>query len=143
MLSTTDSSVLVVSKPQNAIQSLTNRPAPMTSLPRLTVPAWEDSERTSNQQDGGEGREKQHATWKQPIAVSHMQDLCKQRSLARMFYNTQETNLQQAEPAKVMRVHQDFRLMFEDEPAETEHAEKQSSKSDHFISHQHSSLEVK
>ncbi len=32
-------SVDVVSSPQNAAQSLTTMPAPMTSLPRLTVPA--------------------------------------------------------------------------------------------------------
>ena len=37
--SITDSSVDVVSSPQNAAQSLTTMPAPMTSLPRLTVPA--------------------------------------------------------------------------------------------------------
>lgn len=39
-LSMTDSSVLVVSRPQNAHQSLTTIPAAITSLPRLTVPAW-------------------------------------------------------------------------------------------------------
>ena len=38
-LSMTDSSVLVVSNPQNALQSLTAKPAPITSLPLLTVPA--------------------------------------------------------------------------------------------------------
>lgn len=38
-LSMTDSSVLVVSRPQNALQSLTTIPAAMTSLPRFTVPA--------------------------------------------------------------------------------------------------------
>lgn len=32
-------SVEVVSKPQNDVQSFTRRPAPSTSLPRLTVPA--------------------------------------------------------------------------------------------------------
>ena len=37
--STTDSSVAVVSTPQNAAQSLTIMPAPTTSLPRFTVPA--------------------------------------------------------------------------------------------------------
>ena len=40
-LSTTDNSVLVVSNPQNALQSLTTMPAPMTELPLLTVPAYE------------------------------------------------------------------------------------------------------
>lgn len=35
----TDNSVDVVSRPQNADQSLATRPAPMTSLPLLTVPA--------------------------------------------------------------------------------------------------------
>eukprot|EP00730_Choanoeca_flexa_P014148 TRINITY_DN6078_c0_g1_i2.p2 TRINITY_DN6078_c0_g1~~TRINITY_DN6078_c0_g1_i2.p2 ORF type:complete len:110 (-),score=0.72 TRINITY_DN6078_c0_g1_i2:27-356(-) len=40
MASTTDSSVLVVSKPQNAAQSLTTMPPPITSEPRLMVPAW-------------------------------------------------------------------------------------------------------
>ena len=39
-LSMTESSVLVVSKPQKALQSLTTMPAPTTSLPRFTVPAW-------------------------------------------------------------------------------------------------------
>ena len=38
-LSMTDSSVLVVSNPQNAIQSFTTIPPPMTSLPLFTVPA--------------------------------------------------------------------------------------------------------
>ena len=38
-LSMTDSSVLVVSIPQKALQSLTTRPPPITSLPRFTVPA--------------------------------------------------------------------------------------------------------
>ena len=33
-------SVAVVSRPVNAHQSLTTRPAPITSEPRLTVPAW-------------------------------------------------------------------------------------------------------
>lgn len=40
-LSMTDSSVLVVSRPQKEAQSLTTMPAPMTSLPLLTVPACE------------------------------------------------------------------------------------------------------
>ena len=39
-LSITDSSVLVVSRPQNALQSLTTIPAPITSLPRFIVPAY-------------------------------------------------------------------------------------------------------
>ena len=39
MLSMTESSVLVVSSPVNAHQSLTTIPAPTTSLPRLIVPA--------------------------------------------------------------------------------------------------------
>lgn len=38
-LSMTDSSVLVVSKPQKAHQSFTTIPAAITSLPRFTVPA--------------------------------------------------------------------------------------------------------
>lgn len=38
-LSITDSSVLVVSSPQNETQSFTTIPAPTTSLPLLTVPA--------------------------------------------------------------------------------------------------------
>lgn len=38
-LSMTDSSVLVVSRPQNAHQSLTTSPPAITSLPRFTVPA--------------------------------------------------------------------------------------------------------
>lgn len=38
-LSMTDSSVDVVSSPQNAAQSLATKPPPMTSLPRFTVPA--------------------------------------------------------------------------------------------------------
>ena len=37
--SMTEISVAVVSKPQNAAQSLTTIPAPITSLPRFTVPA--------------------------------------------------------------------------------------------------------
>ena len=37
--STTESSVAVVSRPQKAAQSLQTMPAPMTSLPLLTVPA--------------------------------------------------------------------------------------------------------
>ena len=39
-LSITDTSVLVVSRPQKAIQSLATMPAPITSLPLLTVPAY-------------------------------------------------------------------------------------------------------
>lgn len=38
-LSITESSVAVVSNPQKAVQSLTTKPAPMTSLPLFTVPA--------------------------------------------------------------------------------------------------------
>nr|AFK46495.1 unknown [Lotus japonicus] len=38
-LSITESSVAVVSEPQNAVQSLTVIPAAITSLPRFTVPA--------------------------------------------------------------------------------------------------------
>ncbi len=38
-LSITDNSVLVVSKPQNAVQSFTTIPAAITSLPLFTVPA--------------------------------------------------------------------------------------------------------
>ena len=37
--STTEISVEVVSIPQKAVQSFTTKPAPSTSLPRLTVPA--------------------------------------------------------------------------------------------------------
>ena len=39
MLSTTEISVAVVSKPTKAAQSLTTIPAPIRSLPRLIVPA--------------------------------------------------------------------------------------------------------
>jgi hypothetical protein len=39
MLSTTAISVEVVSRPQNAVQSFTTKPPPITSLPRFTVPA--------------------------------------------------------------------------------------------------------
>ena len=39
LLNDTWISVEVVSKPQKAVQSFTRRPAPSTSLPRLTVPA--------------------------------------------------------------------------------------------------------
>ena len=39
MLSMTDISVLVVSSPQNDVQSLTTIPPPITSLPLFTVPA--------------------------------------------------------------------------------------------------------
>lgn len=39
IFSITEISVAVVSRPQNATQSLTTRPAPITSLPRLIVPA--------------------------------------------------------------------------------------------------------
>lgn len=38
-LSITESSVAVVSSPVKAVQSFATRPAPITSLPRLTVPA--------------------------------------------------------------------------------------------------------
>lgn len=38
-LSMTDISVLVVSRPQKALQSFTTIPAPIKSLPRFTVPA--------------------------------------------------------------------------------------------------------
>ena len=38
-LSMTDNSVAVVFDPQNAVQSLTGKPAAITSLPRFTVPA--------------------------------------------------------------------------------------------------------
>lgn len=51
MLSITDNSVEVVSKPANAHQSLTNNPAPITSEPRLTVPAtkgtWSNDDNSS------------------------------------------------------------------------------------------------
>lgn len=40
-LSMRESSVLVVSRPQKALQSFTTKPAPITSLPRFTVPAWD------------------------------------------------------------------------------------------------------
>jgi len=40
ILSITDISVEVVSNPQNALQSFTTIPAPMTSEPRFTVPAY-------------------------------------------------------------------------------------------------------
>ena len=50
-LSMTDSSVAVVSDPQNAVQSLTVIPAAITSLPRFTVPAtkgtWRSVESSS------------------------------------------------------------------------------------------------
>ena len=39
ILSITEISVLVVSNPVNAVQSLTTIPPPKTSLPRFTVPA--------------------------------------------------------------------------------------------------------
>lgn len=45
-LSMTESSVLVVSRPQKAHQSFTTRPAERTSLPLLTVPAWGGGEKT-------------------------------------------------------------------------------------------------
>ena len=51
MPSITDISVEVVSMPQNALQSLTTHPAPITSLPLLTVPAtngiWNNDESSS------------------------------------------------------------------------------------------------
>jgi hypothetical protein len=40
IFSITESSVLVVSKPANALQSFTTKPPPITSEPRLTVPAY-------------------------------------------------------------------------------------------------------
>lgn len=40
MLSITDNSALVVSRPQNADQSFTTIPAPITSLPLLTEPTY-------------------------------------------------------------------------------------------------------
>lgn len=40
-LSMTEISVDVELIPTNALQSLTTQPAPSTSLPRFTVPAWE------------------------------------------------------------------------------------------------------
>ncbi|KAI1233259.1 hypothetical protein IHE44_0004426 [Lamprotornis superbus] len=46
MLSMTESSVLVVSSPQKAHQSLTTIPAAITSLPRFTVPACWDTAAT-------------------------------------------------------------------------------------------------
>lgn len=50
-LSITESSVAVVSEPQNAVQSFTVIPAAITSLPRLTVPAtkgtWRSVESSS------------------------------------------------------------------------------------------------
>ena len=45
-LSMTDSSVLVVSKPQKEAQSFTTMPAPITSLPLLIVPAYGDRKAT-------------------------------------------------------------------------------------------------
>ena len=45
-LSMTDSSVLVVSRPQKEAQSFTTMPAPMTSLPLLIVPACGDTKDT-------------------------------------------------------------------------------------------------
>lgn len=41
MLSMTDSSVLVVSDPQNAQKSFTTSPAAITSEPLFTVPAYQ------------------------------------------------------------------------------------------------------
>lgn len=48
--SMTDISVDVVSRPQNALQSFTTRPAPMTSEPRLMVPATSGTWRAGTQQ---------------------------------------------------------------------------------------------
>lgn len=45
-LSMTDSSVLVVSRPQKEAQSFTTMPAPITSLPLLIVPACGDRKDT-------------------------------------------------------------------------------------------------
>ena len=45
--------MLVVSRPQKAHQSLTTIPAPITSLPRFTVPAWREEEREKEKMDGG------------------------------------------------------------------------------------------
>ena len=45
--------MLVVSRPQKAHQSLTTIPAPITSLPRFTVPAWREGGRE------GEGERKE------------------------------------------------------------------------------------
>lgn len=49
-LSMTDSSVLVVSRPQKEAQSFTTMPAPITSLPLLIVPACGDRKDTLAQQ---------------------------------------------------------------------------------------------
>lgn len=55
--SMTDISVAVVSRPQKALQSFTTRPAPITSEPRLMVPATNGTyERGSNTHSSSSGQ---------------------------------------------------------------------------------------
>lgn len=81
-LSTTDSSVAVVSKPQNADQSLQISPAPTTSLPLLTVPAtrgtWRRDESSSKSSTDVCG-----CTCKQVICISI--PACEQNHLLRFW----------------------------------------------------------
>ena len=49
--------MLVVSRPQKAHQSLTTIPAPITSLPRFTVPAWREEGREREKEGEGERKE--------------------------------------------------------------------------------------
>ena len=58
--STTDISVAVVSRPQNALQSFTSSPAPITSEPRLMVPATNGTWGHIGGAGGGEGGTRKH-----------------------------------------------------------------------------------
>ena len=62
MLSTTEISVEVVSRPQKAHQSFTTIPAPTTSEPRFTVPACEQHQRTSENKSNSKTQQS-HAKW--------------------------------------------------------------------------------
>ena len=69
--SMTDISVLVVLKPQKALQSFTKRPAPITSLPLLTVPACIRKKKMTTRP------QYLHAWHKEKMATSCMYDIRK------------------------------------------------------------------
>lgn len=74
-LSMTDSSVLVVSRPQNAHQSFTTIPAAITSLPRFTVPACRQATNQSAEHRPGSPETPP------PDPTHHQRDLQQRRQL--------------------------------------------------------------
>ena len=88
MDSTTDSSVEVVSSPQNATQSLTMSPPPITSLPRFTVPAYRPTTRARARNDVGSGPTQPLSSRLRRVGnrTYHERDLEKRRELVLVLH---------------------------------------------------------